>query len=470
MSTDETAQTAMDRMRRAMEKAAREFEPFGRPDTDFFKNALRYPDPAVRSLAVTVLCRVQDTRAINLLIEAMQDAGDETAARIVEEFGKSTTEQSAAVLIKALRDINPTIRTRAAIALGQKGRPEAVEPLIGLLGYSAAQTSPTSGNRGETFIADGQSGERWNFSEPTALTTPYEVREAARLLGKLKDRRAVAPLIQILRAHGPENNKRDILLQVRAVTSLGEIGDRRAVEAVIGAISDGDKDIRHAAAIAAENLAGFRAEPEVSRQVLIVILTLVGDLFTQDRDIHRDIRSHAVRTLNALGDARALPFLAGALLIYHDLRSLLPEKAAILAPMNVWNQFLLDQTIDVSNRVEILIALHRIRSGHSGPRLLRLAGQTDQYILWAESYARQHLADEEPNARKCAQEMIDYLSLVRGSQRNDGAEDGLLRAASGSGTEANAFLLKGASPLLPADTPSRSRRSWWARLLAFFHR
>ena len=80
MSTDETAQTAMDRMRRAMEKAAREFEPFGRPDTDFFKNALRYPDPAVRSLAVTVLCRVQDTRAINLLIEAMQDAGDETAA------------------------------------------------------------------------------------------------------------------------------------------------------------------------------------------------------------------------------------------------------------------------------------------------------------------------------------------------------------------------------------------------------
>lgn len=143
-------------------------------------------------------------------------------------------------LIDALGYPNPwRVRRDAAVALGEFGDADAVEPLIEALGDDNASV------RLAAAAALGKIADPGAL-EPLigALASPaVEIRKAAAdSLGQLGDPRALDPLIVCLK---------DASWSVRraAAEALGRIGDSGAAEALEIAFQDGDANVRRAAAV-----------------------------------------------------------------------------------------------------------------------------------------------------------------------------------------------------------------------------
>ena len=125
-------------------------------------------------------------------------------------------------LLADLRDFNKEKRRTAVVKLGMVGGDEAVLALI-----------LTVKNDHEDLIARGR---------------------AALMLGKLRDLRAVQPLIQALDAPGFQT-------PLFAAQALGKIGDPRAIEPLLAMLNSGNGKFHDAALEALKNL-GYAPEPE----------------------------------------------------------------------------------------------------------------------------------------------------------------------------------------------------------------
>jgi HEAT repeat protein len=165
-------------------------------------------------------------------------------------------------------------------------------------------------------------------SEPTGL----EYMMAARASSRLRDPRAVEPLIQALRHP-------DSFVRERAAEALGELGDARAIDPLVEALADpGDSDrlesmaVRHAAAIALAKLGevDFRALGEIGDPCHgLERLAECGDprlltpLLRALRDPHNPrVRADAAVALGKLGDLRAVqPLIAATIDNEWEVRS-----------------------------------------------------------------------------------------------------------------------------------------------------
>ena len=78
---------------------------------------------------------------------------------------------------------------------------------------------------------------------------PVERTAAARILGNIGDRRAVGPLISVLKDEHPQ-------VRMNAVTALRWIGDPRAAEPLIAVLKDEDEGVQRDAAWALSKIAG----------------------------------------------------------------------------------------------------------------------------------------------------------------------------------------------------------------------
>ena len=123
-------------------------------------------------------------------------------------------------IISELRDVNKDRRRTAVMKLGMAGGDQAVRTLIGIVD-----------NSGEDLIVRGR---------------------AALMLGKLKDDRAVPPLIRALEAPG-------FLTPYNAAQALGKIGDPRAINALLS-FADNSQDKTHVAAVEALRQLGYEVE------------------------------------------------------------------------------------------------------------------------------------------------------------------------------------------------------------------
>ena len=86
-----------------------------------------------------------------------------------------------------------------------------------------------------------------------ALRTDDDIPEfAARVLGEIGDERAVEPLIEALSYD--EGGWHDYEVHVAAAEALGNIGDKRAVEPLIKVLSDAGWKVREVAAEALKKL------------------------------------------------------------------------------------------------------------------------------------------------------------------------------------------------------------------------
>lgn len=132
------------------------------------------------------------------------------------------TEQNTKVkaILSELRDVNKDRRRTAVMKLGMVGGEQALRTLIGIVDNSQ-----------EDLIVRGR---------------------AALMLGKLKDGRAVPPLIRALEAPG-------FLTPYNAAQALGKIGDPRAIDALLS-FAGNSNDKTRAAAVEALGQLGYEFE------------------------------------------------------------------------------------------------------------------------------------------------------------------------------------------------------------------
>jgi HEAT repeat protein len=96
--------------------------------------ALKYPkSPLVRKSAATALGDLGDERAVEPLIEALQDEDNFVRKMAATACGKLHDRKAVEPLIEALADEDPFVRERAAQALGKIGDSRAVDPLNHLI-------------------------------------------------------------------------------------------------------------------------------------------------------------------------------------------------------------------------------------------------------------------------------------------------------------------------------------------------
>jgi len=245
---------------------------------------LKHQDLDVKYGAAEALGEMRDNRAVEPLVTALKN--DEfsgvrwKAAEALSKIGAP----AVAALIGALRHDDDDVRWKAAIALGEIGDPRAIEPLILLLcdedRFVKSHAALALGAIGEPAVnpllralREGDGNLRWG---------------AAIALGKIRDPRAIEPLIEAL-ADKYENVRAESASSLAAlgkpalgpllwfltfsdgperlevVRALGELHDTDAIQPLIQMLENADEDERKAIADALDAILIPTVEPLVRR-------------------------------------------------------------------------------------------------------------------------------------------------------------------------------------------------------------
>jgi HEAT repeat protein len=214
---------------------------------------LREDKPAsIAETAARALRHFNDPQAIQALIQAATNTNKHIAIAVreaaVKSLGDIGNPNAVDTLIQILEDSSDeyTVRNAAARALGRIGDPKAIEPLIRTLENESENTTDWSIARDTIAEVLGE------FQDPRvtdalvkALGTDYfTAQAAAKSLKKLRDRRAVEPLVRILEGDPSDyrNHQRQFAAEI-----LGVLGDPRAIPALAKALRDKNRSISKAA-------------------------------------------------------------------------------------------------------------------------------------------------------------------------------------------------------------------------------
>ncbi|MFC1977769.1 HEAT repeat domain-containing protein [Chloroflexota bacterium] len=179
--------------------------------------------------AVRSLGKIKDGRAIKTLSMLMNDEAEDLDVRkeTAEALGKIATEEAIHSLIAALNELGDTVLE----VLKEVGEP-AVMPLIAVL---------SGGNEPIIWEVSTILGEIRDKRAVKPLITllldesKYDSKKGgyvAVALGRIGDTGAVEPLIELASKHIED------MLTCMSVRALGDIGDHRAVDALIAILDD----------------------------------------------------------------------------------------------------------------------------------------------------------------------------------------------------------------------------------------
>ena len=194
--------------------------------------ALKSTDPKVQYDAAEALGDLGDDRAVGPLVTALKNVEFSgvrwKAAEALSKIGAPAFD----ALVGALRHSDDDVRWKAAIALGEIGDPRAIDPLINLLcdedRFVKSRAAYALGLIGEPAVEplicalrEGDGNLRWG---------------AAIALGKIRDLRAIDPLIRAL-ADKYEN------VRAESAKSLAAIG-KPALKPLVRFLQDSDRSVR----------------------------------------------------------------------------------------------------------------------------------------------------------------------------------------------------------------------------------
>jgi len=305
---------------------------------------LKDDDPEVRKESVWLLEKLGDPRAAGALAPLLADRDQDVCKMTIHALGELGNPCAAPALIPLLKDPDTDIRGPAAKALGRIGDPRMAQALIPLLvdadhyvrneAVGALQTMKwtpetikdrvkllAAQNRWEEIVQLGQS------AIPTVMTllrnASGAIRSGAvRTLGQLGDPRAVDALLPFLQDP-------DSFVRIAAAEALGAFDDPRIFPALAPLLEDPKGDMRSTAAKAL----GRSGDP----QAVLALMALLKDPQTGVREsaaealmhvgkaaapalikalnnpMARSDRRRALEALGEIGDARAIPVLAEAL-------------------------------------------------------------------------------------------------------------------------------------------------------------
>ena len=230
------------------------------PIIDFMESGFAQNHKEHQKAAAEALGEMGDTRAVEALLKTFNSRHEVVRCASAEALGKIRAESALEPIIQGLRQ-SMDIAASSAKALGDIGDKRAVEPLIeALQGVHHGQRNDIR-LREQAAIALGKLRDPKAFdhlvaavknSDPTcayaaadalveygdlSITTfmklmgndAYNVRAAAaKSLGKLREGKAVDPLLNML----------DDKAWWAAVEALGHLGDRKAVEPIIALLEE----------------------------------------------------------------------------------------------------------------------------------------------------------------------------------------------------------------------------------------
>lgn len=301
------------------ELAAKELGQMGSDTVRYLIPVIKTMDSESRSYAAKALREIDS--AVPALLKLLQNEDVVVRVAAVEVLGKigSVATDSVPALIEALKDENSTVRNSVKIALGEIRDPRAIEPLIETFKDRSYSVVVIGDPAVESLAKIGTPALP---SLRTALRDPEPiVREScARVLGKMgaaaKD--SVPELIVAL-------NDADERVNTSAKFALGDIGDERAVEPLIQALS-GESSTEGATVIALGRIgeaavdplrAKLKAPRDKIRILAVAALGRIGprasaavpDLISLIKDPAHDVRSQVIVALGRIQDYRAVPFL-----------------------------------------------------------------------------------------------------------------------------------------------------------------
>ncbi|MFC1667632.1 HEAT repeat domain-containing protein [Candidatus Omnitrophota bacterium] len=180
-------------------------------------------DLSVREEAAIALSNVQDPLVVETFIKILENKrGDSLLKReAIEALGKLRNPDATNILVVYLKDKDARLSTMAVNALGMIKNQKAVDPLIQVLKEKRT-------NKAAAAYVLGELGDL-KAVEPlieSLMQKSSELRQNAILsLKKLRDKRAIEPLLQIVK-----NDFYNYNVRIKAVLALGEMGGQESVE------------------------------------------------------------------------------------------------------------------------------------------------------------------------------------------------------------------------------------------------
>ena len=170
----------------------------------FLTESLSSADDRVRRSAAVALAKLGDNTGVDVLLDALDDVDETTRLGAAESLANLGDVWALPALVDGLHDVDDAIRRRSAELLGVLGDPGAVPHLLAAL------------------------------REPMVLIRLAAARSLRKLdMGEHRNE-AVLALIRVLEAHSYDIQHHR--LREEAARALGQLGDSRAIPALVNAL------------------------------------------------------------------------------------------------------------------------------------------------------------------------------------------------------------------------------------------
>ena len=169
-----------------------------------------------------------------------------TAVYAADVLGEIADPAAVDVLIEALKSPDEYVRKEAAKALGKIGDKRAIDPIMLAMKEGRLLKSPCTGPLALTALGAPQATDAW-LNLLFASADGSDRWFAARCLGDHGDRKAVPALMKAL-SDSNETVRRE------AAEALGKLGDPVAVDALVRVLDDRDESVRRKAKAALNRL------------------------------------------------------------------------------------------------------------------------------------------------------------------------------------------------------------------------
>lgn len=269
-----------------------------------FIAALEDKNFLVRVAAARALGRIGDQRAFEPLLKALQQGGyvrhaAEQSLNLLQPDWKvsEAARKMQPDFIRELKDPSHEVRYGAARQLEKIGDAQAVQPLIETLVDPVSQVRKAAADAVEAIAPDWPESEAARAALPALADalkhTDAEVHHtAAEALGRIRDPRAVQPLIDALPTVGAV-----------AASALGSIGDPRALGPLVSILKHRSLFLRLAVERALDRIdSGWAHSPAAAEAVPAIIKA-----FLECPDW--EVRRAAADALGKIGDPRAVEAL-----------------------------------------------------------------------------------------------------------------------------------------------------------------
>lgn len=207
---------------------------------------------AVRSTMLTEMVLFSDEKAIEIIVEGLNDSSEEINSNAIFLAGRMKDKRASSYILPFLKSNNKELVVDAIFSLSMIADESVVPNLIDLVDEENEDVCNS------VFRAIGEIKAK-NFSENIfkfLRSTDLNIRcEACRALGRIGDVKAVPYILEIVEEFDPST-------RFAAIHALGLLKDVRCLDALFSALVDEDEQIRE---MAAESIGNFGTDDVVER-------------------------------------------------------------------------------------------------------------------------------------------------------------------------------------------------------------